>query len=119
MINVIGLIASFYVALYPIGGPYLNAEGFFEFYLAGPFLVFLYAIWKIWSWFKHPSHRPLYITVDKIDIYSGMRQYQLQNVSGPEVGEERRRASIALWEQEDEKNKGMKGKFMGMVHNVI
>lgn len=119
MINVIALIASFYVALYPSPGSSPTAEGFFEFYLAGPFLLFLYAIWKIWSWFKVPSHRPLYVKIKDIDIYSGMRQYQLENVSGPEVPEERRRASIALWEKEDENKKGIKGRFMGLVHTVI
>lgn len=118
-INIIALIASFYVALYPVGGPYLSAEGFFEFYLAGPFLVFLYLIWKVYSWFYYPTHRPLYTAISKIDIYSGMREYQLNNVSGPEVAEERRRASIALWEQEDEKNTGIKGKIMAGIHNVI
>ena len=66
-----------------------------------------------------PEHRPLYIKTKDIDIYSGMRQYQLENVSGPEVDEEKRRASIALWQEEDQKNKGIKGKFMSLYHTVL
>ena len=33
LINVIALMAQFYVALYPVGGPYLDAKTFFELYL--------------------------------------------------------------------------------------
>ncbi|KAK5114829.1 hypothetical protein LTR62_001986 [Meristemomyces frigidus] len=74
LINVLALIASFYTALYPVGGPYLSASGFFVNYLAGPLLIFLYAVWKVYSWFVVPAHRPLYIRIKDIDIYSGMRE---------------------------------------------
>jgi len=71
--NFLCLCASFYVALYPVGGPYLEASTFFQGYLAAPFLLFLYLCWKLWSWFKHPAHRPLYVRIADIDIYTGMR----------------------------------------------
>ena len=88
LINVLALIASFYTSLYPVGGPYLVAETFFINYLAGPLLIFLYACWKIYSWFKVPAHRPLYIKIKDIDIYSGMRQQNRDISDGVSVGED-------------------------------
>ncbi|KAK3620060.1 hypothetical protein LTR56_023643 [Elasticomyces elasticus] len=82
LINVLALIASFYTSLYPVGGPNLDAETFFINYLAGPLLIFLYACWKIYSWFYVPAHRPLYIKIKDIDIYSGMRQGQRDIING-------------------------------------
>ncbi|KAF2429106.1 hypothetical protein EJ08DRAFT_591354 [Tothia fuscella] len=73
IINILALVAQFYVALYPVGGPYLGAANFFKSYLAGPFLVFLYFIWKVYSWFKKPSDRPFFVALDKIDILTGLR----------------------------------------------
>jgi amino acid transporter len=94
LINVLSLIAQFYVALYPVGGPNLDPTAFFQAYLAGPFLIFLYFVWKIYSWFKRPSDRPLWVSIKNIDIYTGMRDNQL-SISGPSVSPEERRASIA------------------------
>jgi amino acid transporter len=102
--NFLCLAAQFYVALYPIGGPNLDAETFFESYLAGPFLLVLYAGWKGYSWFKIPAHRPLYVPINKIDIYSGMRQGQAEMISGPGVTEDQRKQSII--EIQEEKKKG-------------
>jgi amino acid transporter len=62
-------------------------------YLAGPLLIFLYLVWKVWSWFKYPAHRPLYVKIKDIDIYSGMRDMQ-EGISGINVPAEQRRASI-------------------------
>ncbi|KAF2836728.1 amino-acid permease [Patellaria atrata CBS 101060] len=87
------LAASFYVALWPVGGT-PDAEAFFEAYLAAPLIIFLYFIWKIYSWFFHPEHRPLFIRHEDIDIYSGMREGQLELISGQRVSAEQRRASI-------------------------
>lgn len=94
VMNLICLIAQFYVALYPVGGPNLNPTIFFQDYLAGPFLLFLYFGWKIYSWFFVPEHRPLYVKIKDIDIYTGMREGQMA-ISGPDVPEDQRRASIA------------------------
>lgn len=107
-INALALIAQFYVALYPVGGPNLDAEGFFELYMAGPFIVVLYLIWKVYSWFKFPAHRPLWIAVKDIDIYTGMREEQRQNISGEGVTEDHRRASIQEI-QDEKKPHGVKG----------
>ncbi|TIA32589.1 AAT family amino acid transporter [Aureobasidium pullulans] len=73
-ITVIALLAQFYVALYPIGGPNLDTSTWFQLYLAGPLLVFLYLVWKVYSFFKRPADRPLWISTKDIDIYTGMRQ---------------------------------------------
>ncbi|KAF2675228.1 AAT family amino acid transporter [Microthyrium microscopicum] len=106
-INVIALMAQFYVALYPVGGPYLSASLFFQAYLAGPFLIFLYFIWKVYSWFKRPEDRPLWVAIKNIDVYTGMR----------ETTDEMRRESIAAMELR--KNQTMKEKFMNFVHNIF
>jgi amino acid transporter len=87
-------MAQFYVALYPVGGPNLDPSSFFQAYLAGPFLIFLYFIWKGYSWFYRPSDRPLWVAIKNIDIYTGMRDNQL-SISGPSVSPEERRASVA------------------------
>jgi amino acid transporter len=92
-INILCLIAQFYVALYPIGGPNLDPKTFFELYLAGPFLIALYCIWKGYSWFARPSDRPFFVSIKDIDIYTGMRETQL-SISGADVPEETRRASV-------------------------
>lgn len=59
----------------PIGGS-PSAEGFFEAYLAAPLIIVLYIFWKCYSWFKYPSHRPLYVKIKDIDIYTGLRPDQ-------------------------------------------
>ncbi|KAK5123224.1 hypothetical protein LTR85_003423 [Meristemomyces frigidus] len=119
LINVLCLIAQFYVALYPVGPPsgYLNAETFFEDYLAGPFVLALYLGWKIYSWFAVPEHRPLYIRTKDIDIYTGMREEQRALISG-EVSEEQRRASITEW-QDETKKKGAMGWVKAAVGNIF
>ncbi|GAB1733271.1 hypothetical protein NU195Hw_g588t1 [Hortaea werneckii] len=117
LINVIALIASFYTALYPLNGTYLSAENFFMSYLAAPLLVFLYCCWKGYSWFVHPEHRPLYVKIKDIDIYSNMRESQ-RRVSGIDVSDEQRRSSIS--EMEGTKGrKGVKGWVMAGVRNLI
>jgi len=117
-INAIALIAQFYVALYPVGGPNLNVEGFFETYMAGPFLIVLYLIWKVYSWFKYPSHRPLWIRAKDIDIYTGMRQEQRDGISGAGVTEDQRRASIQEM-RDEKKKKGAKDYIMAAVHTLF
>ena len=116
-INIIALVAQFYVALYPVGGPYLDPKSFFQAYLAGPFLIALYLIWKVYSWFYRPSDRPFFVALKDIDIYSGMRPSQL-SISGADVPEEHRRQSVAQM-HDAEKSRGLKGKVMDIVHNVF
>lgn len=117
-INVLALIAQFYVALYPVGGTPLSVEGFFESYMAAPFLLVLYLAWKGYSWFKHPSHRPMWIRSKDIDIYTGMRQEQRELISGEGVTEDQRRASIQEFTDE-KKSTGVKGRVMAAFHTLF
>ncbi|OCK73700.1 hypothetical protein K432DRAFT_339938 [Lepidopterella palustris CBS 459.81] len=117
IINVLCLIAQFYVALYPVGGPNLDPKTFFELYLAGPFLIFLYFMWKVYSWFVRPEDRPLYVRIKDIDIYAGMRENQL-SISGADVSEEQRRASVAEMHNR-EKKRGPKDYIIGVIRSVI
>jgi len=102
VLNFLCLVAQFYVALYPVGGPNLNPTIFFQDYLAGPFLLFLYIIWKVYSWFKVPEHRPFYVKIRDIDVYAGLRESQLE-ISGADVSPEARRESIAQLQSENQK----------------
>lgn len=99
LLNVICLAAQFYAALFPVGGS-PDAEVFFESYLAAPLIIILYIIWKTYSWFKHPTHRPLYVAIDKIDIYTGMREGQWA-ISGQGLSSEQRRESMVARDQND------------------
>jgi amino acid transporter len=111
IINVLALVAQFYVALYPVGGPNLDPATFFELYLAGPFLIALYLIWKVYSWFVRPEDRPLYVKIKDIDIYTGMRQDQL-SISGADVPVDQRRYV-------EEKKGGPRQYAMRIIRNVI
>lgn len=66
LINVLILMAQFYVGLYPINGKSLNASTFFQAYLAVPIVLVFYVghkLWtKNWSW---------YIKAKDIDITTG------------------------------------------------
>jgi yeast amino acid transporter len=117
LISVLALIASFYVALYPVGGPNLQAEYFFQQYLAGPLTLFFYLCWKAYSWFYVPADRPLYTKIKDIDIYSGMRDEQVM-LSGLNVSDEERHNSIAALRSQNQK-KGFMGHIKAGVRNVI
>jgi len=116
--NFLCLAAQFYVALYPIGGPNLNPTIFFQAYLAGPFLVILYLGWKVYSWFFIKEHRPLYVKIKDIDIYTGMREGQLNMISGPDVNEEQRRQSV-IEMQDEQRKKGAGGWAKSIVQSVF
>lgn len=117
LINILALMGQFYVALYPVGGPNLDADTFFQLYLAGPLFIFLYLGWKVYSWFVRPADRPLFIRTKDIDIYTGMRDTQ-SIISSVGVSEEQRRASIQ--EMQDERRKrGPKDHIMAVVRSII
>lgn len=116
--NFVCLSAQFYVALWPVGGPNLNPTVFFQDYLAGPFLLVLYLGWKAWSWFKHPEQRPLYVKIKDIDVYTGIREGQLELISGSHISPDERRQSI-LEIQEEQKKKGAMGWAKAVVTSVF
>ena len=110
-------MGQFYVALYPVGGPYLIADTFFQLYLAGPLFVFLYLCWKVYSWFVRPADRPLFIRTKDIDIYTGMRDTQGM-ISGVGISEEQRRASI-LEMQDETRKRGPMDHVTAVFRSVI
>lgn len=73
-LNILCLMAQFYIALYPVGGPYLNAENFFESYLCAPIVLLFYVGYKVvmrdWS---------LYVKLDTIDLDQGRRELNLKD----------------------------------------
>ncbi|KAK5448002.1 hypothetical protein LTS15_009026 [Exophiala xenobiotica] len=117
LIAVIALMAQFYVALYPVGGPNLNANTFFQLYLAGPLLIFLFLAWKIYSWSVRPGDRPLFIRLKDIDIYTDMREEQ-RHVSAAGLSSEQRRASI-IETYGEKKKRGPKEYIMAGIRNII
>lgn len=96
----------------------MSAELFFEAYLAGPLFIFLYLVWKVYSWFVRPADRPLWIKIKDIDIYTGMRDDQRSSISGPNVPEGQRRASVQEL-QERKKKHGAKDYVMTGLRNVF
>jgi yeast amino acid transporter len=116
--NFLCLAAQFYVALWPVGGPNLNPTIFFQDYLAGPFLLVLYLGWKGWSWFMQKEHRPLYVKIKDIDIYTGMREGQAELISGAQVTPEQRRESI-IEMQDEQKKEGAVGWAKAFVTSVF
>ena len=115
-LNFVCLAAQFYVALWPVGGS-PDAKAFFEAYLALPLLIALYVGWKTWSYFKIPAHRPFYVKIRDIDIYTGMREGQRDSISGANVTEEQRRQSIISIQEARKKQwyDYPKGLFSGLI----
>lgn len=79
ILNILCMIATFYVALFPIGGS-PNAEGFFSYYLAAPIIIVLYLGWKIYT-----RDWKLWISSDVMDISSGRRSLELDPDNMPPV----------------------------------
>ncbi|KAF2768254.1 AAT family amino acid transporter [Teratosphaeria nubilosa] len=82
--NILCLIATFYVALFPVGGS-PSAYDFFEEYLAAPLILGLYIFWKLWS-----RDWRLYIPAKDMDVTTGIRMNvdQLRELSKNTVKEE-------------------------------
>ncbi|CDK24669.1 unnamed protein product [Kuraishia capsulata CBS 1993] len=82
ILNVLILIAQFWVALFPIGGS-PNAADFFESYLTVPVLIAFYVFHKLWkrnwSWF---------IRAKDIDVDTGRREVDIELLK-QEIAEEK------------------------------
>ncbi|QPG73287.1 amino acid permease [Brettanomyces nanus] len=81
-LNVLILIAQFYVALFPIGGS-PNAESFFEAYLTAPVLIAFYIFYVVWK-----RDLTWYIPLSDIDLDTGRREMDLELVK-QEIAEEK------------------------------
>jgi amino acid transporter len=64
------------------------------------------------------EHRPLYVKIKDIDIYTGMREGQVDLISGPQVTPEQRRESI-IEMQDEQKKKGAVGWTKAVVRSVF
>ena len=69
----LAIIATFYSALFPIGGD-PDAEVFFEQYLAAPIIIMLYLGWKIYSGGKGG----LFVRAEDMDLTTGLRSLDLE-----------------------------------------
>jgi amino acid transporter len=78
-LNIICLIAQFYIALFPIGGQ-PNAASFFQAYLAAPIVLVFYIGWKIW-------HRTRFVKAHEVDLISGRRDMNLAELRAQELEE--------------------------------
>ncbi|KAJ6013353.1 Amino acid transporter [Penicillium herquei] len=82
-LNVLCLIAEFYVAVYP-----KSANAFFQAYLAVPIIIVFFIFWIIYTKFnKDPTleRGAWFIKVKDMDIYSGMRDGVLDVDLPPKV----------------------------------
>ncbi|KAK0613919.1 amino acid permease-domain-containing protein [Immersiella caudata] len=73
-LNVIVLIANFYIAISPVGADLNDAEGFFMAYLALPVVILFWIggfIWKRTGW----------LTIDQIDLDSGRRELPWDDIN--------------------------------------
>ncbi|CAF1365654.1 unnamed protein product [Didymodactylos carnosus] len=76
ILNILCLIAQFYVAIWPVGDNVKpSAKAFFNAYLAVPVVILFYAVYKIIYW-KTTS----IITNGKMDVLSGRRQSDLDEI---------------------------------------
>jgi amino acid transporter len=104
-LNVICLVAQFYVAAFPIGEGELSStdrvKGFFSSFLAAPLVLALYLIWKIYSALsKDPrinqrGWKP-YLKIGEIDVDHGIREGILRTEDEVAAIKEKRAARTPL-----------------------
>jgi amino acid transporter len=88
LLNILCLIAQFYIAVFPIGAS-PSAEAFFQAYLAAPILIVFYVFWKVWK--RTPFRRPT-----TIDLVTGRRLLDTQQLIDEERAE---RAAWPVWKR--------------------
>ncbi|KAK3085200.1 hypothetical protein LTR53_020066, partial [Teratosphaeriaceae sp. CCFEE 6253] len=87
------LIATFYIAIFPVGGS-PSAEGFFSSYLTAPIIIVLYLGWKLYT-----RDTTFFIRAKDMDLTTGLRNNLV------ELQEERERKKL-------ESPPGIKGKIL-------
>jgi amino acid transporter len=88
LLNILCLIAQFYIAVFPIGAS-PSAEAFFQAYLAAPILIVFYLVWKIWK-------RPPFMRPSTIDLVTGRRFLDTEELIAEERNE---RMNWPLWKK--------------------
>lgn len=91
ILNVLILIAQFYVALYPISGEPLNATNFFQAYLAAPIVLVSYIGHKVWT-----RNWQLYIKAEDMDLTTGRNSVDSEWLK-QEMAEEAERWTMKPW----------------------
>jgi amino acid transporter len=76
-LNIIALIATFYVSLYPVGGPDLDVEAFFIGYLAAPIVLVFFFGHKIYV-FATTRSLKWGVNLRTIDVDEGRRELNLR-----------------------------------------
>jgi amino acid transporter len=94
-LNILCLIAQFYVALFPIGGtPTLGAEYFFESYLAFPVVILFFVGYKLWY-----KEWKVGVNLSDINIDEGRREIDLDAFREEMDAERAEKASWPLWKR--------------------
>ena len=88
LLNILCLIAQFYIAVFPLHGS-ASAEGFFQAYLAAPIVLIFYLGWKLCK--RTPFMRP-----STIDLVTGRRLLDTQQLIDEERAERR---SFPVWKR--------------------
>ena len=79
LLNILCLIAQFYIAVSPVSEP-ASAQAFFEAYLAVPILIIFYVVWKVWK-------RTPFMSPKTIDLETGRRLLDTQQLIAEERAE--------------------------------
>ncbi|CAF1131366.1 unnamed protein product [Rotaria magnacalcarata] len=87
-LNILCLIAQFYIAVFPRNAQ-PNAEGFFQAYLAAPIVLLMHILWKILK--RSPFMRP-----STIDLETGRRLLDTSQFIEEERAE---RMSWPIWKR--------------------
>jgi amino acid transporter len=88
LLNILCLVAQFYIALFPIDDS-PSADSFFQAYLTVPIVIVFYVVWKIWK--KTPFMRP-----GTIDLVTGRHAIDTQQLIAQDRAE---RAKWPLWKR--------------------
>ncbi|KAK3110368.1 hypothetical protein LTR53_015416 [Teratosphaeriaceae sp. CCFEE 6253] len=94
------LIATFYIAIFPVGGS-PSAEGFFSSYLTAPIIIVLYLGWKLYT-----RDTTFFIRAKDMDLTTGLRNNLV------ELQEERERKKL-------ESPPGIKGKILRVTNALF
>lgn len=86
ILNIIVLVAQFWVAAFPIGyedmGPSMQIQNFFLQYMSVPIIVAFYILHKL-------IYRPPFVTIHDMDLDTGRRDFNLPLLLALEAGEKR------------------------------
>lgn len=92
-LNILCLIAQFYVALFPIGGS-PDAEAFFEAYLAAPLVIVFFIGWKLYK-----KDWKFGVKLRDINIDEGRREMDLDAFHQELAAERAEKATWPWWKR--------------------